>query len=395
MSDHHAEGFRPSHFGALSKCIHHRNKPGQSEAAGRGTGKHTEFASLAQIIMVMGQDTRFENISPEALWAGELILGYVKEGWRVFAVEQLVDILDENGQKISQGTIDLVLERNGEYLIIDWKTGDKGDYDMQLRAYALAWMDLHPMKCVSSLIGYVDLRETQEVNVNWELASASVLDLWDRWSDPRRKNQPYVINGFCDYCGLRGECPAWAREATAAFDKVNYLTLNPQTGLPQGGNLAPAAVVGLKNDPERLEAFLTAWERAKTLVEEDWALKEALKTHMETGFKAANHILVNRKATKEVEKRIGAEAFLHEVAKEIGFARAAQAITVNVDKAIQVWDDFNNLHAKEHSGVDLGPPIPFPVDIQEIVIEKPGYSYVRAKGKPGAGDARKKRKELE
>ena len=379
MSDNHALGFRASHFGELNECIHHESGEA-GEAAKRGTLTHVEIAA----VLKQASTTLPEYEPPEVQWALALVTGYLKDGWKIFAVELAIDITNEFGEKITHGTIDLVLERNGEYLIIDWKTGDKGRHDLQVDAYGMGFMDFYPQaERVHGLLAYVDLQETNGGQLSYSKISNNILRLYDRWKEKERHE--YSIGTQCDYCALRGSCPAWAKQATLAFDQVNYLSLNPATGLPQGGNLVPAAVTGLKNNPERLEEFVLAWERAKTLVETDWGLKDALKAHMQTGWKAEHHILVNVKDTSKVVKTINPEEFLEKVAHKIGYMRAAPAIVVEPDIAQQVWRDFHG----------YGDDAKFPVEVKETIVEKPGYSYIRQRGKPGAGDARKKRKELE
>lgn len=376
-TDNHSKGFRPSKFGYLDSCIHYESGEA-GEAAARGTKIHAEIAESMR--------KNAETFTPESKWASELVCEYLNQGWRIYAVEQPVDILDEFGEKITHGTIDLVLERNGDYLIRDWKTGDKGKHDLQIHGYGAAWMDLHPeAKNVQGFLDYVDLQESVPVFLSYVISATNVLLLYDKWKEKER--HPYVIGTQCDWCALRAACPAWAEAATTAFDKVNYLTLNPATGLPQGGNLVPSAVAGLKNDPERLEEFVLAWERAKTLVETDWGLKDALKTHIQTGFKAEHYILVNVKDSSKVVKTVNAEEFLEKVAHKIGYMQAARAVVVEPDIALEVWRNFYHYGYEEDAK--------FPVEIKETIVEKPGYSYIRVKGKPGAGDARKKRKELE
>src|ERR1700675_2053802 len=164
----------------------------------------------------------------EVQWARELAEQYVGQGWTIVAIEQHIDILDEFGAKISQGTIDLVLERNREFLIIDWKTGDKGDYDAQMYGYATGWWDLHPeAEDVRALIAYVDLRETASVYVSYSISSTNVLLLYDKWKN--KEKEPYVINGYCGWCALRGDCPAWRKEAANALDTVGALAVPAST----------------------------------------------------------------------------------------------------------------------------------------------------------------------
>jgi hypothetical protein len=379
MADNHALGFAPHHFGQLAECIHHESKEA-GEAAKRGTGFH---AWIANILKSWNMNpialTKLEKEPPEVYWAFSVVDGYIHDGWKIFAVELAIDILNEFGEKITHGTIDLVLERNGEYLIIDWKTGDKGRHDLQIHGYGAGFMDFYPQATsVQGVLAYVDLQETVPVYLSYAISSTNTLLLYERWKEKERHE--YSIGTQCDWCAIRGDCPAWAKAATTAFDQVNYLSLNPATGLPQGGTMAPAAVTNLKNDPRRLEEFVLAWERAKTLVETDWGLKDALKTHIQTGFKAEHHILVNVKT--KIEKSVQPEEYLQKMVPELGTMKAAQAVKIDFDKAFEVWDEFHN-----------GDFAKFPLEITET--EKPGYTYIRQKGKPGAGDARKKRKELE
>jgi hypothetical protein len=376
-------GFRPSNFGDLDACIHHESKEGDSEARTRGTGTHVRIAEVLREIQGKVPATLHKD-TPEIVWAVGIVVDYLKQGWHIFAIEQTVDILNEFGEKITQGTIDLVLERNGDYLIVDWKTGDKGRHELQVHGYGAGFMDLYPQaQSVQGQLAYVDLRETVPVYLSYAISSTNTLLLYDKWKEKER--HPYVIGTQCDWCALRPTCPAWAKAATTAFDQVNYLALNPATGLPQGGSMAPAAVNNLKNDPHRLEEFVLAWERAKTLVETDWNLKDALKTHIQTGFKAEHHILVNIKDKTEVVRSINPEEFLEKVAHKIGYMQSARAIVVDADIAYEVWQKFYG----------YGDKAKFPVEVKETIKEVKGYSYIRAKGKAGQGDARRKRKDLE
>jgi hypothetical protein len=228
-NDNHALGFRPSRFGDLAACIH--NEPKESgPAAGRGTGIHERIAATLR------SSETWVDEPLDIQWAVDLVDEYQNQGWKIFAVELPIDILNEFGEKITQGTIDLVLERNGEYLIIDWKTGDKGRHELQVHGYGAGFMDFYPQaESVQGLLAYVDLRETVPVYRSYSICVNTTLVLYDKWKEKERHE--YNIGPQCDWCGLRGKCPAWAASATAAFDKVNYLALNLATGLPQGGNL--------------------------------------------------------------------------------------------------------------------------------------------------------------
>ena len=368
----HDQGFRPSHFPALTACIHHESIETDSEAASRGTGTHGRTAAV-----ITAESVNYESEEPPVQFAAAWVIARLMEGWRIVGVEVPIDILDAGGEVITTGTVDLLLERNRSYQIVDWKTGDKNGYTTQMAGYISAVQDLYPKGKIEGTIVYLDLQEAESVNLTSMQCFQLVDDLWNKWN--HKDNEPYTINPYCDYCGLRGDCPAWRAQAAVALDTVTQL------GVPTGSALVTAKVDALKNDPAKLEAFILAWERAKTLVEGDWKLKEALKTHMETGFKADHHILVHVKDSSSIIRSIDPEQFLEALAKDMGFSRIAPALKVDVDKAVAAWHSFYDYNLDAH----------FPVPITETSVDKPGYSYIRAKGRPGVGDARKKRKELE
>jgi hypothetical protein len=371
----HTMGFRPSHFPALNQCIHHENKEPAGDAAGRGTAIG---ARIAELITSKDDTIDYSKEEPPVQYACTWVIQSLMTGWRIAGVELPVNILDGNGQEITHGSIDLLLERNREYQIVDWKTGDKNGYAPQLAAYMSAVMDAYTSsRNVTGTIVYLDLQETETVNLKSGQCFDLVQDLWDKWNN--KDNEPHTINPYCSYCAARGDCLAWRVQGALALDTVEEL------GVPSGRALVTAKVDALKNDPTKLEEFILAWERAKTLVETDWQLKNALKTHLENGFKAEHHILVHIKNSNTITRSIDPEQFLEKIASRIGFMNAAPAIKVDPDKAIEAWKKFYGY------GEDAKPP----VEISETRVDKPGYSYIRAKSRPGVGDARKKRKELE
>jgi CRISPR/Cas system-associated exonuclease Cas4 (RecB family) len=371
----HEMGFRPSHFPALTQCIHHENKEPTGDAAGRGT---TIGERIAELITSKDDSIDYSKEEPPVQYACTWVMQSVMVGWRIVGVEVPVNILDGNGQEITHGSIDLLLERNREYQIVDWKTGDKNGYGPQLAAYMSAVMDAYTSsRNVTGTIVYLDLQETETVTLKSGQCFDLVQDLWEKWNN--KDNEPHTINPYCSYCALRANCPAWRVQGALALDTVTEL------GIPTSSALVTAKVDALKNDPTKLEEFVLAWERAKTLVETDWKLKDALKSHMESGFKADHHILVHIKNSETVIRTVNAELFLEKIARHIGNMRAAPAIKVDPDKAVEVWKDYYG----------YGDDSKFPVDIEETHVTKPGYSYIRAKSRPGVGDARKRRKELE
>jgi hypothetical protein len=371
----HGDGFRPSHFPALATCSHHQNigLGVDNAAALRGTGIHER---IPQIIKAT-DSIDYSKEDPPVQVACRFVIHQIMEGWRVVGTEIPIAVLDGDGQEITHGTLDLLLERNREYQIVDWKSGDKNGYAPQVAGYISAVLDLYPKaKRVYGTIVYLDLEETETIKLSSQECYGLVQNLWDKWRN--KEYEPYTINPYCNYCARRGECPAWREQAETALDTV------AQLGIPTGSALVTAKVDALKNDPAKLEEFILAWERAQTLVT-DWKLKDALKTHMETGFKADHHILVHVKNSASITRSIDPEQFLEKIARHIGNMRAASAIKVDPDKAVAAWGEFYGYEPESAR---------FPVAIDETTVDKPGYSYIRAKGRAGAGDARKKRNEL-
>lgn len=300
-------------------------------------------------------------------FALSVVWDLITKGWEIHAVETPVYILNEFGEKITHGTIDLVMERKTAFLIIDWKTGDRGDYDLQMHAYASAWMDLHPeSKSISGLLVYVDLRGTVPISFDYETSSNVVLSLYEKWQ--HKEKHPYVINHQCHWCALRSTCPAWYKSAGESLDQVNDLLALKEN---YGPEFLQAKIDYLKNKPVDLEKFLLSWERARILVEDDWALKAVLKGHIQGGYKSDYFSLVTVKP--KIEKSIDPEQFLTRMAYKLGAMNAAPAIKIDASKAIEAWNNFTS--------------DPLPVQVTET--EKGGYDYIRLKGKPGAGESKK------
>jgi PD-(D/E)XK nuclease superfamily protein len=345
-----ASGFRPSKFPALEACIRFEGTPVDSEAARRGTDIHAEIAKWFRA----PQDF---VISTEAQWALSEIN---RLNVNPILTEQVVMILDELGEEITSGTIDLVGESGEDLWIFDWKTGDKRDYSAQLAAYALAVMDDNKgFQKVVVAVCYVDLRETEIYDLDYATANARVLELYERWK--ARKTLSPTLCHYCDWCALKGSCEAWIRQAETALAISETLNANLR------------AIDNLKNSPGQLSEFLIAYDRLKKLVDDEWRLKEAMKTHLQTGHKDEHYIVVDVSEKEVTTEYIDPEMFLVDVVKEIGTMRAAQAISIDPVEAQKMWSGFTSE--------------PFPIPVLSKTETKAGYSYVKAKPRKGSGMA--------
>jgi hypothetical protein len=352
--DNHGAGFRPSRFGALEECIHYASKPG-GEAAQNGIQTHEQIAAA-----LVNLPFAPEPHHPAVRFALSLVTGYAQDGWSIFAVEYPVHLIDTDGTSVTQGTIDLVLVRDRDYLIIDWKTGEPRNYSAQLAGYTMALYDRLPeAKSVHAIAVFLDANETHDHTQSYQKATDRFLDLYEKWKG--KDNANYTINQYCGWCALRPDCPAWRSQADVALQVAQGLESSP-------GPVSQAKIDHLKNSPGDLERFVLAFERFKTLVDEDWALKAALKSHIETGYKAEFYSLVNVKDKETVAEVIDPEQYLQKVVKELGTMKAAAAVTIDPTIAKETWAAFSTDR-------------PFPVPIKTALSMKSGYSYLKQKNK--------------
>jgi hypothetical protein len=342
-------GFRPSHFAALENCIHHQQKEA-GLAAENGIEIHRLIADNVE--------EHLFNDNPAVNWALELVTDYQQKGWNILYVEKEITLAAPDGNTMTKGTLDLVLEKDRHFLVIDWKTGETvRDYSAQMAGYIMALEELHlEAESTHAMIAYVDLKQTVDHTQSYQESSIRVVKLYKRW---KAKSEPYTINPYCDWCALRGECPAWRVSADSALATVKELQ-SPD------GSFQQAKIDHLKNTPADLESFLMLYDRMRTLVDDEWKLKSALKSHMETGYQAEHFSLVKIKDKEIHEETIEPETYLQQVVKQLGTMKAASAVRIDVAKAKELW------------AATMGDK-PFPVSTKILITTKSGYSYIRAK----------------
>jgi hypothetical protein len=356
MSTNHERGFRPSHFAALENCIYHQQKEA-GPAAENGIDFHSDIAHIIKTDPTMPECVEALDW-PNIAWANALVTEYVQNGWDILYVEKEITLAAPDGNTMTNGTLDLVLEKDRHFIIIDWKTGEQiRDYSAQMAGYIMALEELHlEAESTRALIAFVDLKQTVDHTQSYPDAAIRVTRLYKKW---KAKNEPYTINPYCDWCARRPECPAWRESADRALARLNGIQ-SPD------GSFQQAKIDHLKNNPADLEAFLALYERMTTLVDDEWKLKSALKSHMETGYKAEHFSLVKIKDKEIQEETIDPEQFLLHVVKHLGAMKAAGAVKIDPAKAKELW---------AATMVDR----PFPVSTKILITTKSGYSYIRAK----------------
>lgn len=292
MTNHEA-GFRPSNLPALDQCIHFEPTHSDSEAVNDGRAFHVAIA-------IYLKDRFIDHncpIAPEPnmIWAIQLIEDMVADGWEVVAVEFELEIYDEIGQLVTTGTVDVVLRIPNEpiYRIIDWKTGEWRDYGPQFDAYMMAACDHFATMNIDIGIAYTELEEMHFYAPNYFDAASKTLGLYSAWSIRNMENPPaHKENPYCSWCAVKGTCPVWREQAAPALAVVN-------AGV--SASMPAFQIEELKNNPQRLGDFLRSYEILSDLVEKTWKLKEALRTHIETGTNVNGWGIVNVKESSTME----------------------------------------------------------------------------------------------
>jgi hypothetical protein len=372
----HSPGFRPSHFGELEACIRHERKAPENPAfCERGNEVHkASAAALRQLRdghkVALPDDPDINHVVGFNL---SIVESYLVQGWTILAIEESLDLLDAEGAAITRGTLDVVLKRNRELIVCDWKTGDNKDYSAQLAGYCMAALDRWPRATsVQMLVVFSDLEETEFCNGSYQSVSDRILNLHERWSG--RQSGSYTLGDQCATCSVRPDCPAWRREADRPLVAINQMADGAES------NMLTARLDALKNNPAKLEQFWVKWQMLETLVK-DWKLGSALLDHYQTGWQGEHYTLVEVKEREEIEEQLDPEAWLMVGTETIGAELTANVMTVDVQKAREIWD--------KAEGSD------FPVTVSRSSKTISGYNYIRRKGQPGKGKAAKKRKKLQ
>lgn len=145
------------------------------------------------------------------------------------------------------GRADVILEDGEEAIIVDWKTGfrDQGDAEdnLQGQAYALGLFNEAPdIQQITLWFVYPRLQEatyhTYYRDTAWPMlveriggvveSAVAARDVDDEWL-VAPKHVLDVDN--CEYCALKGKCPAWSTEVTTIMSDMSTLPTEAPAGL--------------------------------------------------------------------------------------------------------------------------------------------------------------------
>lgn len=286
LEENHSAGFRPSSFPALSECDLFQGRVEETQYSTAGTEFHEEIAALLKKIEILYRGT-FEGVRtlPEIpshlTWSWKLVKGYIESGWKIIGVEQEFVLFGEYGEELTKGTVDLLLCKDWEILIIDWKTGQMHKfYEWQIAGYMMAVRDAYPKYTVKGLIAYPNDEETRGITLSYQQCCDMVLSLWEHWQVQDFIEGKAHINQHCGFCANKPRCPAWLEQAAPAIQLV------------QTSPMPIIDIDALRNDPAALGRFMTAYSTLEDLIGE-WKLKSVLKDHLETGKEVPGWRLIN------------------------------------------------------------------------------------------------------
>lgn len=214
---------RPSSLPKLKLCGHWEGDPVAGPAAERGTRLDTAFRNL-----IAGAEPGVELSGEERAaldWAvdsarilsGGLPLVSDEESLKVH-----VDLID-NG-----GTCDLVCLEAGWHA--DLKSGQVSDYEAQMAAYAIGWMDALCRDEWTAYLLYLDQRYVHPYRFTRESAEDVVREA----QALRLSDAPPLANKYCGWCVHRWDCPARREELgnhlpitreSPAWAEIDSLTL--------------------------------------------------------------------------------------------------------------------------------------------------------------------------
>lgn len=283
--EHHPT-LAPSSFPALQVCSHFVSRGGESnEYAQRGDRIHalTEWY-LTNVGVHVGEHI-YKDEADVARWMAdktrELLASVEDVGMGVSIRDPLT------GEEITFGTVDCWgYDANGLATVIDWKTGQIGDYTAQIMIYALGLMDkLNDDDCACVLV-FGDQRKIERIIVVRDEAEALLRDTLARKFSP---DEPYVKSTYCNRCYRRPICPAWVEPATEALS-IGESSLDISEGLDI-----------IVKDPDKLGKFIKGWKAISKLVEDHDVTGAAIE-FLEKGIPVGDYEVRERKGRREYTK---------------------------------------------------------------------------------------------
>lgn len=228
METHHK--YSPSALELFEACAKYEKQEFKDNtAAEEGTMMHNVLETGdRRLLETSEQEAQIEK----CLKIKRELLEEIGEG-HVEHKEIRLQIYDTEGDKITRGTADLALiSKDGKRAtLLDWKMGispvSPAEYNLQLQAYVVGLFQLHP-----------ELRVIQGVLVAPRQGFDSRA-MYDREDVPkmvdrilsvirRRENpfaQPTCDENACNFCALKGQCPALLGTALTVFQGMGTLPL--------------------------------------------------------------------------------------------------------------------------------------------------------------------------
>jgi len=214
---------RPSSLPKLKLCGHWEGDPVSGPAAERGTRLDTAFRALIagvepEVELSIEEGAALDwAVDSARILAGGLPLVSEEESLRVHVA------LIDNG-----GTCDLLCVDAGWHG--DLKSGQVSDYEAQMAAYSLGWMDATGRDEWTAYLLYLDQRYVHPYRFTRESAEDVVREA----QALRLSDAPPLANKYCGWCVHRWDCPARREELgshlpitreSPAWESIDSLTL--------------------------------------------------------------------------------------------------------------------------------------------------------------------------
>lgn len=265
----HHQSLAPSSLSALEECACYVSDSRETPWSESGTDQHAVLAK-----MLAGDDSGLAALEIEARegvhWAAAYILGYAKKELRI---EQRMSLRDDNFNEITFGTADAFCpyEKGDGVDVFDYKSGQLGNYEAQVSAYALMAMKASGVHTATTHVLFGRFQKTFRFQITREEAQARLDGLISRVNQLGKTPEPCK---YCDWCANALTCSALYERAEAvragredwALEQYHVSNITDPAEMAKALKLAKA---------------MTAWVAAVTFHAKDMASKG----QMPPGFK--------------------------------------------------------------------------------------------------------------
>jgi hypothetical protein len=300
---------RHSSLPKLALCGQYEGTPGTaSEAAQRGTMLDAAFRQA-------WETSEFPELAEDDAVAVRWAINQcsiLTRGGATLKIHE-ADCKSRNTLMQHEGTADGV-SRNGKFHV-DLKSGQIYDYEAQMAAYALGFMEEQFESQWTAYLLFCDQQRVVTHHFTYESAKAIVAGVLANIGTAPKQNE------YCAWCSKSLTCPARVESYTAAL-------VPAQSGI----TVQDQGFLDLLNDPERLGKFLTA---CSTLEDFRDAAKAKSRELLEAKQEVPGWRLQKPRATAYVEAESIVWAFEE---GQIGGADAIRALgSISAKKAEALW----------------------------------------------------------